>query len=290
MSMTNFQTAEQLLAKLTARDPVPCKPAASLLLVRDSSNGLEVLMVVRASEVDFASGAMVFPGGKVSAGDWPSALADRLITAPGLTDDEIALRVSALREGYEEIGILPALNALNGAAADSDIAAIDADRSAVDRGSRAFQSVLSAADLRIDVRSMAAFAHLVTPEMSPKRFDTWFYVCAAPPLQSARPDGREIVEALWLKPQAAMALGDAGTMFVMFPTRLVLERLAQFSCVADAIAEAIATPPGLLLPRPEIRQGVVGLASPEVGGFAATWESMEDVGRGKRLGYSPKGV
>jgi 8-oxo-dGTP pyrophosphatase MutT (NUDIX family) len=288
--MTNFQTAEQLLAKLTAREPAPCKLAASLLLVRDSADGLEVLMVVRASEVDFASGAMVFPGGKVTDGDFPGALADRLLATADLPEEEIALRVSALREGYEEVGILPALTDAGHAASDGDIMPIDAVRPDVDRGRLLFADALRTAGLRIDVRGLVSFAHLVTPEMSPKRFDTWFYLCPAPPAQSARPDGREIVEARWLTPRAAMALGDDGTMFVMFPTRLVLERLAQFSCVADAMADGSSTPPGLLLPRPEIRDGIVGLASPDVAGFAATWESMEDIGRGKRLGYTPKGL
>jgi 8-oxo-dGTP pyrophosphatase MutT (NUDIX family) len=283
--MTKFQTAEEQLTAMISHVPVETRPAASLLLVRDSPQGLEVLMVVRTHEVDFAGGAMVFPGGKVSDGDSKLALGDRLMGDDGLEVSESALRVSAMREGYEEVGILPALTASSAVARDADVACIDSVRRDVDRGRIGFVDVLRQADLRIDISAMVAFAHLITPELAAKRFDTWFYLCVAPLGQTARPDGSEIIAAEWLTPQRAMARGEDGTNFIMFPTRLVLERLAQFMCVADVFAHARDVRPGLLLPTPEIRDGVLGLASPPVSGFAGTWESMADIGKGKRLGY-----
>jgi 8-oxo-dGTP pyrophosphatase MutT (NUDIX family) len=283
--MTKFQTPEEQLAAMTSRVPVETRPAASLLLVRDGAQGLEVLMVVRTHEVDFAGGAMVFPGGKVSDGDSKLALGDRLLGNEGLEMAESALRVSALREGYEEVGILPALTPSGELARDADVACIDSVRSDVDRGRVSFADVLRQSDLRIDISAMVSFAHLVTPAIASKRFDTWFYLCAAPSGQTARPDGREIIEAHWLTPQRAMTRGEDGTNFIMFPTRLVLERLAQFTSVADVFAHAREVPPGLLLPTPEIRDGVLGLASPPVSGFVGTWESMADITKGKRLGY-----
>ncbi len=285
--MTKFQTVDQQFAALMAHPAVPPRLAASLLLVRDGADGLEILMAVRAAAVDFASGAMVFPGGKVSDGDMPDALAETLMAAPGLAPTEIALRVSALREAYEEIGILPALSALGVPPTDADIAPIDALRADVDRGRMPFATVLRQARLQLDVQPMVAFAHLITPEMSPKRFDTWFYLAEAPSAQTPRPDGSEIVSAIWLRPAEALRRGQTGAALIILPTRLVLQRLASYACVADAFADARQTPPGMVMPRPAIRDGVLGLESPAVAGFSATWETMAELSGGRRLAFAP---
>src|SRR5271163_4444008 len=88
-------------------EAVPVRPAATVLLVRDGASGLEVFMVVRHHKIDFASGALVFPGGSVDAGDYAIA-ADPALCGPasGLNERDRASRVAAVRETFEECGVL----------------------------------------------------------------------------------------------------------------------------------------------------------------------------------------
>src|SRR4051812_3269870 len=155
---------------------VPILPAATILLLRDQPT-FEVLMVKRHHQIDFASGALVFPGGKTHDGDHDPAWAEFCLGWDATEPDQRPLRVAAIREAYEETGIILGRYSSGELFHGDDRAA--AARGAVDRGERAFLDVILELDLRIDLASLTVFARWITPDMMPKRFDTWFYLATA---------------------------------------------------------------------------------------------------------------
>lgn len=204
--------------------PATPRPAATLLLLRDGPGGLEVLMVARAREVDFASGALVFPGGRVEE-------LDSVLAPPG--DRLGAFRIAAIREAWEECGILLA-RPCNG------VMGLEGP----------FGAALAEAALAPDPGALVHFAHWITPEHSPKRFDTHFFLAPAPEGQEARHDGREAVEALWVRPADAVAEAEAGRRKLVFATRLNLLRLARHATVTAALDAALRTPVVTVTPHP----------------------------------------
>lgn len=177
-------------------------------------------MVVRHREIDFASGALVFPGGRVEPAD---------VTLAG-GDPAAAFRVAAVRETWEECGVLLAAPGAPPAAQGE------------------FAAMLAARGLVPDVAGLAHFAHWITPEPVPKRFDTHFFLAAAPEDQDALHDGLEAVDSVWIRPRDALAEAEAGTRKVVFPTRMNLTKLARSNSVAEAFAAARARPVVTVLP------------------------------------------
>lgn len=206
--------------------PVPARPASTVLLLRDGPGGLEVFMVVRHREIDFASGALVFPGGRVEGAD--------LVLAGG--DPAEAFRVAAVRETWEECGVL--------------LAAPGAPPSAEGE----FAAMLAARGLVPDSAGLAHFAHWITPEPVPKRFDTHFFLAAAPADQHALHDGHEAVDSVWIRPRDALAAAEDGSRKVVFPTRMNLAKLARHDNVGAAFAAARATPVVTVLPEMRMTQ------------------------------------
>ncbi len=212
--------------------PVPARPAATVLLVRDGAAGLEVFMVVRHREIEFAGGALVFPGGRVEATDAELAGGDPLG----------AYRIAGIRETFEECGVLLA-RPRGGAGtigAERLVEVADRHHAALGRGERSLPEVLAAEDLEPATDALAHFAHWVTPASRSKRFDTQFFLAAAPPDQLAVHDGLESVESVWIAPAQAVAEADAGQRRLVFATRKNLEKLARHATVADATAAARA--------------------------------------------------
>jgi 8-oxo-dGTP pyrophosphatase MutT (NUDIX family) len=223
-----------------AKKAVPARPAATVLLLRDGAEGLEVFMVVRHHQIDFASGALVFPGGSVDPGD--RAIAEAL---PGLGGTEAgALRIAAIRETFEECGVL--LARPRGSAVLVDAARLKAieatHRTALCRGERPFAEILAAEDLVPATDHLVHFAHWITPASRPKRFDTHFFLADAPVDQLAVHDGGESVESVWIRPAQALAETKAGLRKLVFATRLNLMKLAGCATVAAAFAAAAAAP------------------------------------------------
>lgn len=171
-------------------------------------------MVVRHHQIDFASGALVFPGGRVEAAD--------AVLAGG--DATAAFRIAAIRETWEECGILLATPGTP-LAAEGEFAAMLAERGLVP-----------------DATCLAHFAHWITPIPVPKRFDTHFFLAAAPADQDALHDGHEAVDSVWIRPVDALAEAEAGTKKIVFPTRMNLNKLARSNSVAEAFAAARAKP------------------------------------------------
>jgi 8-oxo-dGTP pyrophosphatase MutT (NUDIX family) len=210
---------------------IPVRPAATVLLVRDGASGLEVFMVVRHHKIDFASGALVFPGGSVDAGDYAIA-ADPTLCGPttGLDERNRASRVAAVRETFEECGMLLARPR-------GSEEGLDARIGARSRGSP-FGEFIVAENLELALDALTPFAHWITPPILPKRFDTHFYIVAAPSDQIAIHDGLESVDSVWINPARALAEADAGKYTLVFATRLNLQMLAQSPDAASAMAAA----------------------------------------------------
>ena len=215
----------------------PARPASTVLLLRDGPAGPEIFMVVRHREIEFAAGALVFPGGRVEAAD------AEIATAVGATDPLGAFRVAAIREAFEESGLLLA-RTLGGVALDpaQGAAVAAAHRDALNAGSRGFAALLQAEGLVPDVDALVRFAHWVTPADLAKRFDTHFFLAPAPGGHAATHDGHEAVDSVWISPAQALAEADAGQRTLLFPTRLNLQRLAEAADLAAALAAAAARP------------------------------------------------
>jgi 8-oxo-dGTP pyrophosphatase MutT (NUDIX family) len=202
-----------------------------LLLLRDGAAGLEVLMLERHQEA-FFSGALVFPGGRVD--DEDHALA-RAHGVPGIAEDEAAFRIAAIRESWEEARIL--LARARGEAGLLSAAAVGA----LGRNPR-FADLVAGGGIVPAVDALVPFAHWVTPERSPKRYDTLFFLAHAPPDQEPVADGAEAVDVAWMTPAAAFAEADAKRRRLVFATRLNLLRLQRSKTAAQALADAARQP------------------------------------------------
>src|SRR5258708_18564217 len=216
---------------MTNDTPKPVTPrlASTLLLLRDSAAGLEVLMISRHEAAGFAAGALVFPGGKVDPVD--AALAAHCPPAPALDADALVLRIAAIRETFEECGILLARNA--GALLSAErLAALLARHGTSDAG---FAALVAAAGLELATDDLVPYAHWITPVDRPKRFDTHFFLAPAAHDQIAVHDGREAVDAVWTTPQSVLAGADSARIKLVFATRMNLVKLARSRNVAEAI-------------------------------------------------------
>jgi 8-oxo-dGTP pyrophosphatase MutT (NUDIX family) len=242
-------------------DPVPAaslpevRAAATVILVRDApTTGVEVLMLRRHPDSVFAARAWVFPGGVVEPGDLEAA---RLVTgltdaaasaALGLVSGGLAYWVAAVRECFEEAGILLAVRP-DGSALDLASPWV-ANRFArhrrdIHRGRRSLVEVLTAEGLVLDCTSVHYVSHWVTPPGGTRRFDTRFFVAAAPPGQTAAHDAAEIDGSAWISPAAALEGRRQGELHVVYPTIKNLEALTNFERTADVLeAAGSAVPPG----------------------------------------------
>lgn len=218
-------------------DPATPRLSSTILLLRDDPD-LQVLMVKRHYEIDFASGAYVFPGGKAHDEDEDPAWAE--ICDGNFTGEEQAARVAAIREAFEESGIILARSASargpGAALVGADVAdALGPMRGAIDRREASFLALIKQHDLVLALDALVHFGHWITPDMMPKRFDTHFYLAATPDGQVAEQDGRETTEAVWVGPQDALDQEAAGTATIIFPTRMNLGKLAETDTTEAAL-------------------------------------------------------
>lgn len=214
--------------------------SATIMLLRDDRGALEVFMVQRHHQIDFATGALVFPGGKTDAGDRDPALRAHCAGSSSLADDELALRVSAVRETFEECGVLVAREKGRTALLpESRVRPLEASHRADLLGGR--YSIRDLAEqnlLEFATDLLVPFAHWITPEFMPKRFDTWFYLVPAPDDQVAAHDGHESVDSVWVRPADAIAEARAGRRTIIFPTLNNLLKLARSKSVEEAVMRA----------------------------------------------------
>jgi 8-oxo-dGTP pyrophosphatase MutT (NUDIX family) len=250
----------------------PILPAATILLLRDAPS-FEVLMVKRHHQIDFAAGALVFPGGKTHAGDADPRWEARTLGWGGALPEKRPLRIAAIREAYEEAGILLARK-LDGSPFRSDTRAAAA-REDVAKDRRPFIDLIEELDLYLDLEALTVFAHWITPRMVARRFDTWFYVAEAPEDQLAACDGSETVDAEWIGPLEALRLADLGERTVIFPTRMNLKLLAEAAGADDAVARARAREVVTVEPQVKMRDGERVLVLPADAGYGVVEAPMD---------------
>jgi 8-oxo-dGTP pyrophosphatase MutT (NUDIX family) len=261
---------------MSEAQPVTPVPAATVLLVRDKPD-FEVLMVKRHHQIDFASGALVFPGGKAEAGDGDPAWADLSVGWRAEGGVEQTLKIAAIREAFEESGVLLAQTPDGApwcAEPQTSTEGAAAAREAVARGERAFIDLVRDLDLRLHLDAMAVYARWITPETMPKRFDTWFFIATAPEDQLAACDGWETVDAEWIAPDEALRLAGTGERKIIFPTRMNLQMLAESGSGDEAIAAARARAVMVVEPKLERRGGEQYLVLPPDAGYGRVAELL----------------
>jgi 8-oxo-dGTP pyrophosphatase MutT (NUDIX family) len=228
------------------------RPASTVLLLRDSpADEIEVFMMVRHYEIDFSSGALVFPGGSVDKSDQEIIARPELYAGgEGLSEAELSFRIAAIRETFEESGILLArlrgTNALIDAKRAAEIEA--ATRADLCEGKTTFLKILVDHGLTLAFDELVPYAHWITPEGMPKRFDTWFFLAAAPPAQVGAHDGRESTDSIWVSPREALRGGESGRFKLPFPTTRNLIKLGKQPNVKAALEDAGGKPVVTVMP------------------------------------------
>jgi 8-oxo-dGTP pyrophosphatase MutT (NUDIX family) len=238
-------------------------------------------MVKRHYQIDFASGALVFPGGKTDKDD----------SNPGwdeLTDGDFGpvqqdARIAAVREAFEESGILLArprsARGLRAPLVGRETAdSLAPYRGAVDRREARFIDLIARNGLVLALDSLIHFGHWITPVMMPKRFDTHFYLAPAPADQIAASDGRETTDAIWLNAAGALDREARGEASIIFPTRMNLRKLSEAETVEDAISRFSNASVVTVEPRAgKNAEGQPCLFIPEEAGYGVTEELLSNV-------------
>ena len=255
-------------------------PAATVMLLRDGDDGMEVFMIVRHEKSDVHAGALVFPGGRMDPEDYELAADAAVFPAQDGVDAAMAaLRVAAVRETFEECGVLLARargeDALVSAARLREIEA--AHRAAMTRGERTFGAMLAAENLVLAPDTMVYFANWITPERRSKRFDTHFFLAAAPSDQVALHDGYEAVDSVWIAPGTALARASAGTYDLKFPTQMNLQKLDRQRLSAAAMDAARASRVVTVMTKQELTgDGVRVLRIPEEADYGGALFEVPD--------------
>jgi 8-oxo-dGTP pyrophosphatase MutT (NUDIX family) len=259
-------------------------PAATVTLVRDSDAGPEVLMLQRNFQSGFMPGMYMFPGGALDASDYSReacALCRGLddAAASGILKLErggLAYWIAAIRESFEEAGILLACDARGEFVALDDPAAMErfrARRHALNTGEQAFTALIAAEHLRLAVDQLVYFGHWITPLGAPRRYDTRFFIARAPAAQVPLHDNVEAIAHKWVRPQAALAAHARGEFNMRTPTLKTLESFARFAAAGELIA-AMRAPHEIPAMLPRIAQDGRRLLPGEAGyEEAATTES-----------------
>ena len=224
-----------------AERPAALRDAATTILLRDAPGGLEAYLMVRSTTLSAFAGLTVFPGGSVDPGDHD---ADGLRRGPDpaqwpLSADAAlsrALVTAAVRETFEEIGVLLAEPAGN--TAFPGAAELAADREALEAGSVTLPEVLIARNLVIRTDLVRPWAHWVTPEAEKRRFDTRFFVAGLPAGQTVQQPSGEATRGFWLPPAEALAAVERGEFGMLPPTASTLLGIAGFATIADVFAAA----------------------------------------------------
>jgi 8-oxo-dGTP pyrophosphatase MutT (NUDIX family) len=255
--------------------PAVPRDAATVILLRQGDGagpgtGVEAFLLRRTAELEFAPGACVFPGGSVDerdadpgigwAGPAPEDFTAQLDVPP---ERARALVCAAVRETFEESGVLLAGD---DSGLVSDSAALAVDRHALLTGATTFGEVLGRRGLVLRTDLLTPWARWITPEVSPRRFDTWFFAAALPAGQTATaaPEGHvdpgESESGTWLRPGAALEAAEAGEITLLPPTAVTLRELAAHQDVDGILARRMTIAPRL--PRVVVEDGKVRLSMP----------------------------
>jgi 8-oxo-dGTP pyrophosphatase MutT (NUDIX family) len=217
--------------------PVPRKSAITILTRETDDPGLEVFLLKRSLKSNFMAGNYVCPGGNVDERDEDPAILPFCRGEDGrLSKEELPFRVAGVRELFEEAGILMACRRLSGAFDVEEDAAKErfrAYRADLQRGRTGMRAVAEQEDLLLLVDELLPFAHWITPEARPVRFDAHFFICPCPLKQVATADERETTAGVWISPEAALRANMAGAMVLSPPTISTLEDMLPFRSLEE---------------------------------------------------------
>lgn len=224
-------------------------PAATVTLVRDTARGLEVLMMQRNFQSGFMPGMYLFPGGALDAADTSAEMCGLCTglddaaasTMLGMASGGLAYWVAAIRESFEEAGVLLTYDRSGGLVtlAQADVAArFSAHRNVLNAGGCEFCALLQQEGLRLAVDRLVYFSHWITPVSAPRRYDTRFFVAAAPENQEPLHDNRETISHLWVNPGLALDRHRGGDFNMRTPTIRTLELFADYATV-DSLLQAM---------------------------------------------------
>jgi len=215
----------------------PIFPAATVILLRDSANGLEVFMVRRHENLAFMGGAYVFPGGRVDEADyeadesWCDGVSEaRAQLAECSPREAVGYHVAAVRELFEEGAVLLARGG------DVNAKTLSRVRNDLVAAPHSFGALMQRERLRVDLGALVLCAHWITPPRLPRRFDTRFFAARMPLDQHALHDSGEMIDSTWITPAAALARGSEGSMELPPPTRHTLEAFRNFATVESLLA------------------------------------------------------
>lgn len=250
------QLAETALAFLRdGREPVEPRPAATVILLRPGVDSVEVYLLRRTTTMAFAAGMSVFPGGRVDPTDatiadsWsgpsPSWFGERLGCSAEMAAAYVA---AAVRETFEESGVLLAGPSADSVVADTTGDDWEADRVALERRSLGFADFLHGRGLVLRADLLGPWAHWTTPEFEPRRYDTAFFVAALPVGQITRDVSGESDQVAWMRPADAVAAVEAGEMAMLPPTYLCCRDVARHGTVDAVLAESADRPIPSILP------------------------------------------
>lgn len=237
------------------------KKAATTILLRDArKGGFEAFLLRRNEKSDFMGGMFVYPGGRLEKEDWEHGilrdgdepLRHREWAAAGESprEEHLALRVAALRELFEEAGVLLAYRAVDrvGSGNIGAVVRFTEHRELLQRGEEKFIHFLRERDLEPAVDSLYYYARWVTPVARPIRFDTHFFLARHPSDQEAVPDRKETTQGVWLAPRKALEANMAGLVPLSPPTLKTLEDLARFGTIDDVLSSLSDAPVSPVLP------------------------------------------
>ncbi len=248
-------------------------PAATVLMLRQRES-MEVFMVVRHHQIDFASGALVFPGGKADPADFDPKLLDHL-DSPHADPAMRAMQVAAIRESFEECGVLLArAEGQSQLISGERLTTLESYQKQLNDGAISITEFLVREKLRLACDQLHHFAHWITPPMLPKRFDTHFFLAVAPEDHLAIHDGHENVDSVWIKPADAVTAAREGRRTIIYPTMRNVERLAKFSTPEQALANCREQAVVPIEPWNEKRDDGVWLCIPKNAGYDICEEKM----------------
>mgnify|MGYP001170056878 CR=1 FL=1 len=254
-------------------------PAATIVLMRDAPD-FEVMMIERHADIVFAGGALVFPGGRIDAGDHDPAWLDHAEGLGAVPETERAPRIASIREAFEETGILLARR--NGEMIGAEAAeSLASWRKRVENDDRLFLEMIAAEGLSIAIDTLCLFARWRPPRNAThRRYDTWFFAAKAPERQRAHADGGEATEILWTTPTSAITDCREGRRKMIFPTMRNMELLQMSESTQAVIASTATRDTSPIEPRIVERDGERFLTIPNDRGYPVTEEPLELAMRG----------
>ncbi len=248
-------------------------PAATIILLRDAPQ-FETLMVARHANIAFAGGAMVFPGGRIDAGDHAPGWKDHCDGADAVPEEQLAPRIAAIREAFEETGLLLARR--GDRMIGGEAASLRSWRKRVEDNDALFIEMIAGKGLRLALDQLHFFARWRPgPEVRHRRYDTWFFAARAPEAQIAEEDGCEATEVVWAPPSALLAERDAKRRKMIFPTSRNVELLNVSASVDEVFGFAAERSIRLVEPRIIERDGRKFLKIPDDMGYPVTEEILE---------------